>query len=309
MHATMFVAFTLSAGIPIMMHCMCAYLVLAFFADRLALLRLVERPPPGDASLSFQSLEMLPWATVLHFAFGVWFFAAAGQRSVVGAKKPITDGNMVLIAENAQDLTFGDQFNVHRRILKMASLPQFVAFLVTLTLLLGYYLQGPVRRYSGLMCGGAGGDPELAGMPAIRDVMPKRPKRGKGHEGSVVGSGVGSGFTSPSAVSMSDGTDATDGTPGGDAGAEDAPIEPHVLVTADGRELSWAARRPVPPRRSTPRRLSLPPPATALSCSARRACGLRARRAHPRRRDDPRAVACSCCARRLSARRARCVTT
>lgn len=146
-HATLFVAFTLSSGIPIMMHFLCAFLLFGFVSDRIALLRLSERPEPTDESLSILSLDIVPFAAILHFAFGVWMFGAASGRYVNGGPSYDTGTQAVDDLVMNADLSLRDQFNPRKRIFKMAALPQFVGFVVVVSILMVRMLATPVARY------------------------------------------------------------------------------------------------------------------------------------------------------------------
>ena len=138
MHATLYVTFALSSGIPVLTHFACFYMLLSFITDRVALLRCAAKPPVSDESLSFNSLDSLPVAVVLHFAGGVWMFGAVGTRYVSGGYMD-TSGVSPLQTELSQDATFADQFNVRKRLLKLTAMPQFVGFVVSLVLLFVYY--------------------------------------------------------------------------------------------------------------------------------------------------------------------------
>lgn len=147
-HATLFVAFTLSSGIPFLMHLLCAFLLIGFISDRVALLRIAERPEPTDESLSILSLDIVPYAAVLHFAFGVWMYGAASTRYIQGGPGyDLAHPKDVSELVKGADMTFADQFNPRKRIFKMAALPQFVGFVVTCSVLLFRVLARPAARY------------------------------------------------------------------------------------------------------------------------------------------------------------------
>lgn len=147
-HATLFVAFALSSGIPFLMHLFCAFLLFGFFSDRLALLRLAEKPVATDESLSILSLSIVPYAAVLHFGFGVWMYGAASTRYIEGGPGyDVSDPGDVGGLFKSGDMTFAQQFDPRKRIWKMAALPQFVGFVVVCVVLLFRVLARPVERY------------------------------------------------------------------------------------------------------------------------------------------------------------------
>ena len=79
-----FMALTLSAGLPLMLPCFIAYLAFTNIADKAFLLRLCRTPRAYGSELAGRLLGSLPWAVWLHLAVGFWMYGSLPSRGLPG---------------------------------------------------------------------------------------------------------------------------------------------------------------------------------------------------------------------------------
>ena len=170
LHASLFVTLAVAPGLPITVWFFVFYLLNVQLKSRWLLLRNVAKPEKSDEVLVMSSLRTLPWASILHFAFGVWMFGAAGTQTVFGSDASIelSTGNDIY--------SLDAQFNPRYRVLKTAAMPQFVAFILCAvlipawsygpSLLSMYFAMTRSRR------GNAGIDPLVLALPSLSAIRP-----------------------------------------------------------------------------------------------------------------------------------------
>ena len=83
-----FVTLTYSSGMPILYPIAACTFSIMYMTDKIALLRLYNRPPMYKASLAKLTLNILPIAIVLHLCIAVWMYGASSFAS-----HPVTYGN------------------------------------------------------------------------------------------------------------------------------------------------------------------------------------------------------------------------
>ena len=83
-----FVTLTYSSGMPILYPIAACTFGIMYMTDKIALLRLYNRPPKYKASLAKLTLDILPIALVLHLCIAVWMYGASSFAS-----HPVTYGN------------------------------------------------------------------------------------------------------------------------------------------------------------------------------------------------------------------------
>jgi hypothetical protein len=64
-----------SAGLPILNFVGAIYCFVAFWVDKVSLLRFAKKPPQYDAALVKAAVKTLPFAVLLHVGLGLWLFA------------------------------------------------------------------------------------------------------------------------------------------------------------------------------------------------------------------------------------------
>lgn len=70
-----------SSSTPMLYVCMIIYLILQYYCDRVSLLRLCGTPVRYTGRLAHLAVEVIPWAVVVHFALGSYFFGQSDMPS------------------------------------------------------------------------------------------------------------------------------------------------------------------------------------------------------------------------------------
>lgn len=152
--------------------------------DKYLLLCCARRPPPLDETLHRGALALAPWACWFHFAIATWAF---GPPVIEQVPTDITwdlsmalrgDGTRIGVEDPLRD--FHSQFNVDDRIMKLASFPQFIAFLVTSLFLIVKVTwplwatlggaAGTREAAAGQGAGQVGSTADGAGLPPLSEV-------------------------------------------------------------------------------------------------------------------------------------------
>jgi hypothetical protein len=152
--AYIFLVLVLSAGLPVLVHFGCAYFFIWFWSDKIYLLRAARTPVAYDSTLSAFTLKLLPWAALLHFAFGTWLYSDAGSDNALDLLSTTigTSGVGGVTVDDAlrQNIDLSSQFNFRQRILKVAALPQFAALVLMTAIALLVVVLRVVRRVLGV---------------------------------------------------------------------------------------------------------------------------------------------------------------
>ena len=105
-----FVSMLYSAGMPVLYPIGAVTFTIMYFTDKVALLRLYNRPPKYKASLARLAYGAIPVAVVLHLAFAVWMHGGTLLASHDLAFQTSEDGDALSVS-GAADLFLGMDAN------------------------------------------------------------------------------------------------------------------------------------------------------------------------------------------------------
>ena len=162
-----FVTFLYSSGMPVLYPIAACTCGIMYWTDKIALLRLYNRPPMYKAALARLTLRILPLAMVFHCCFAVWMYGsdtlASHSVSQLANTTYWSSSDGLLDVNTSHILTLGEQFNLFERIEKINALIPFLllVFLVTwyaLKLLVWWWVVWLTRCILKVIsCGNCGG--------------------------------------------------------------------------------------------------------------------------------------------------------
>lgn len=136
---TFFVTLMYAPGLPILLPIAFMAMLLNYWFDKTAFLRLYATPPRYDSTVEKDFIDMLPRAIILHSAFAIWFYTS-----------PVTHWGL----ERAAMREGGESLQLGERMTAAPALPHFVIIVVLCgAWLLKTFLSNTFGKLLALCCG------------------------------------------------------------------------------------------------------------------------------------------------------------